>query len=828
MKYTQYLISILFLYSCLGGGGGGSNTTNDSSPVQPTPSGPSYETLKRNYEGNYEYQRQWGLGLINASSAYARGSTGDGVTIGITDSGLDTSHKEIDPERILSGSYLEYDSYKPNTRQKRHGTMVTSIAAGKLSSNDDTPMHGVAFNADVFFVAIQLAEPDDTYDPIDLGDDSSDNDGGSSGPDLSGTDNFFENLFQVFTSRNINIVNNSYGFSGNIADYSQSQIRTNFSKTLAAIAQSNTPNADKTIFVWAAGNAGGYADSDLLDNDGNIKCDQSQDSSGINFCSPEVFPGMTYFIDEIQGHSVAVVSVDDNGVISSFSNRCGLAKDFCIAAPGGAVLGAYPTSDDDYGIYDDTYDCVLDNSCYAQITGTSFASPFVAGALAVLFQHFEGQLGSTEIVTRLFATANDDGIYSNAEIYGHGLIDLEAATNPLGQLSVNVNGNLFGETIPLSVTGLNLYNPILNGAILASLSQKSIIALDELNSPFRIPMISLLAASRLIPQKIDKLAGFSSPRQKIINSYGLELQLIEYAPLKGLDNFNSNYLQSFSDISKSFHLIDTNDGKLLTIGRNDANRYLANNFNNRENYFKNPYLEFSRHGILLSETNDFSEGRFSWVLSLGNPEISIEEIFHEHSSNLNLTFLLEFNNFLPDIQIGWLSEKDRLFGMNASGAMNFSENSNNLYFGIHDSYNFKKIGLNFTAFKGYLQDEDYKNSLIKSANSIETSFYDLGITMKEALWGFDVELNFTKNLYVSNGEIRFNLPVYRDRYYNLYSEDLSIPLKTSNPEMHSKIRLKKEINKKSFYLDLEKISNPYNGSFLTDYTNIGIGYNIRF
>ena len=29
-------------------------------------------------------------------------------------------------------------------------------------------MHGVGFDADILFVAIQLAEPDPDYDPVDL------------------------------------------------------------------------------------------------------------------------------------------------------------------------------------------------------------------------------------------------------------------------------------------------------------------------------------------------------------------------------------------------------------------------------------------------------------------------------------------------------------------------------------------------------------------------------------------------------------------------------------------------------------------------------------
>ena len=65
--------------------------------------------------------------------------------------------------------------------------------------SDITPMHGVAFEADVLFVAIQLAEPDPDYDPVDIGDD--DGSGNVSGaPDFTGIDNFFSQLFEVYNA----------------------------------------------------------------------------------------------------------------------------------------------------------------------------------------------------------------------------------------------------------------------------------------------------------------------------------------------------------------------------------------------------------------------------------------------------------------------------------------------------------------------------------------------------------------------------------------------------------------------------------------------------
>ena len=106
--------------------------------------------------------------------------------------------------------------------------MVSGIAAGQRNGSNYSYTHGVAFDAKVFFVAIQLAEPDPNYDPIDLGDSSGDN-----APDYSGVDNFFEQLFGIFRSNNVDIINNSYGYSGNINDYTEAQVRYAFPKTIA-------------------------------------------------------------------------------------------------------------------------------------------------------------------------------------------------------------------------------------------------------------------------------------------------------------------------------------------------------------------------------------------------------------------------------------------------------------------------------------------------------------------------------------------------------------------------------------------------------------------
>ena len=132
MKQNKTLLfTLFFMLSCGGGGGSAPTPVISQTPIAPiTPPTLSYDELKTQYEGYYEYQGQWGLEVVNASAAYARGATGSGITIGITDSGLDSTHSEISITRLSSDSDLSYSDYTPNTRQQRHGTMVTSVAAG--------------------------------------------------------------------------------------------------------------------------------------------------------------------------------------------------------------------------------------------------------------------------------------------------------------------------------------------------------------------------------------------------------------------------------------------------------------------------------------------------------------------------------------------------------------------------------------------------------------------------------------------------------------------------------------------------------------------------
>ena len=245
--------------------------------------------------------------------------------------------------------------------------------------------------------------------------------------------------------------------------------------------------------------------------------------------------------------------------IASFSNRCGAnSESFCIAAPGVAFIGYSPADlsiafeaalkESDCDETDDDYaDCVLKvrdlaisivfreraetgygagfllapetddyNNGYlppgvSTGRGTSFSAPIVSGALALVKQFFravagcdaqqaeddgdECGLGSDELIARIMATADKRGIYANSKIYGAGLLDLENALTPQGELRL-MSGRSLSESRSFSFSQSGLTPGIAAGdSFRRGWSTKPLAAFDEMNAPFAVSGDGLFAES---------------------------------------------------------------------------------------------------------------------------------------------------------------------------------------------------------------------------------------------------------------------------------------------------------------------------------------------
>ncbi len=411
------------------------------------------------------------LRIVNLPGAYrniykARGESeaarpGKGVTIGFVDSGLDTEHPSF---REDDGKAVEVEYFGTSKDAdignlvSSHGTAVASIAAGARSwcLNDVTnctlnnegglSLEGIAPGANIFMFAFNVDSP-----------------------------NWVHNAGRAIAAafeRNVDILNLSFSEAEGIV--TDARFTGNTDQFLGLVGR-QTDREEKTIFVWSAGNLNGsVCTSPAISSscvDGRIRA-----------TSPNVLAGLPYHVPELKPFWVAVVSTDLNpGEISSFSNRCGVAKEWCIAAPGERIGVAVTSMEGERRI-----------SSIGLRNGTSFSAPIVSGGLALMKQVFRGQISNVELVQRMFATANKDGIYFDTEIYGQGLLDLEKATNPVGTAGFASVGTQF-----LDAEG-TLFSPLYAAQMETSqafgdglekfLAQQEVAAFDSLGAPFWYPL----------------------------------------------------------------------------------------------------------------------------------------------------------------------------------------------------------------------------------------------------------------------------------------------------------------------------------------------------
>ena len=370
-----------------------------------------------------EYRAQGGLDLIKASSMYARGGTGEGVTVGLLDTGATPDHPELAGKYTVVDGFEGLDPIDSNPEFGGHGTYVAGIMAAR---KDDSGMHGVAHEAELASYSLEFDENDDVVD-FELG---------------KATDELRE--------FGVRIVNNSWGkvdvhndhISITIKEVTRQEMDDYFPYGLPAYRRYVEAGG---VQVWAAGNS----------------------------ALPEVsfHAGLPLLVRELERGWLAVVSVDQDGELAYYSQQCGIAAPWCIAAPGGDARDG-----------DGIYSAVPDG--YRHAHGTSVAAPQVSGALAALKSMFPN-LGFQAVRDRILFTADGSGIHADSSVYGQGLLDLDAASRPVGGTLFALGGRDDGPVV--TTQGARLSLPA--GAVSSYLAGEEILVLDGYQrAPFLVPL----------------------------------------------------------------------------------------------------------------------------------------------------------------------------------------------------------------------------------------------------------------------------------------------------------------------------------------------------
>ncbi len=444
----------LLLAACGGGGGGGGAPETVSGNIGTSPDASSALILKAVPDGWETDPDIWAAGTeFGAQPGLADIGAAYGYAAGVTGAGqvvgfIDTG---LDDTHAAFGDGRVVMNDRSGLTftddvQLNHGTSVAGVAT---AAKDDTAIHGVAFNADIAMWSLHMNS---------LG-------------NLTVNNAILANAVNGLQTAGARIINQSWGYKTLLApDLIATQQAFLLGQYPDMIAEMRRGGA---VHVWAAGNEAG-------------------EHVAVTSALPTLFP-------ELAGLNVAVVALDEDGNIATTSNRCGAMAENCLAAPGGASVASaantiVPVAGGGYG--------------YAH--GTSFSAPYISGVLALMMEAFGTQLSTTEYTARLLATADNAGKYANPEIYGRGVVNVQAALSPAGPLNIPIpGGGLIAPSSSFVSSGM------LPEDMLEQLENEDIIVLDSLDTPYKVPLSAFIAPARtdmtqLVPVKQPEPTGTSA------------------------------------------------------------------------------------------------------------------------------------------------------------------------------------------------------------------------------------------------------------------------------------------------------------------------------
>ena len=690
----QWIAGTIGLGLVGGGGSGGGSSGGSSWPSNPI----DYQTT--------EYNAQYGLGNINAANAYARGYTGSGVTVSVLDSPFDTDHPNLQNVFVTG-----YDASSGGTDvtcsgscTSSHGTHVAGIIA---ANKNDSGMHGVAYNAKIKPITIfNSSGVDDTttsqlVNAINAG-------GGSSYAAMN-------NSWGILQVAQIN-------FGGAIGT---KWARIPSTNSIASSIQTAFDNAaSNTVIVFSNGNEGWNSSTGRVYYY-NSSSDASNLTNSLGYSSVNVNTASTYGSlpsskSSLQGKWLTVVALDSSNNIASYSNGCGsIAKAWCISAPGSSI---YSTVD-----LDDS----TESGSYGTKSGTSMAAPHVTAAIAILKQQFPN-LTSTQLVSLLTSTATDLGDAGVDDVYGVGMLNLNAASTPSGMpYIVASNAN------KLQATTNNTY-----------IKSSSAFGKNLENSGFQVGILD--AYNR---------AYVWSPIQESPDN-------IQLNSSNFLDQFKKEKLSSAKIGTNSFLTYKTNEENLL---ENDELKFSYKEddltqsirfLKNTKNYYLDNKIKTLLPKFTYIYSNFYYINQFSNELELTD-EIKILSNFASSKTDQNNN-IVEYSlgakyiseNFANYFSVGNIIEKDKFLGASFEGAYDLSDSTNSSYLSFNTVTSISQDMIFNTNYIKMISKNSFTNSSFANISDVKSDAMQIGFSFKNVFEKSDkINFNYKKPLAVVDGSL---------------------------------------------------------------------------
>lgn len=659
-----------------------------------------------------EYMRSTYNTFLNTSKVYAEGYTGEGVTVGVVGGGVDLFHSEL-YDNIVD-PYNVIDDSSDVRYSRTNGTHIAGLIGAK---KDDKGMHGIAYDANLM--------------PVSMADRENRN-----RMRLGGRGEYLAKAINYSVDNGASIIHTSFNGEydeslNNAKGVSEAEIRLFLPEFMDSI--DNAVEND-TVMVFPVGDGHRQPNPDL----------------------PAMLPA---FVSGIQENWIAVgaLSIGSTSLEESnrsmYTNYCGDARDWCLFAPGSGMLGPSAGEED-----------------YREMNGrTSRPAAVVAGSVALIRQMYP-HMESHEITALLFETA--DKIGWDPHIYGQGILNLERAFQPAGEVSVPQGTTVNGSTASLKSSSLQS-SPAFGDGIAHALSGETMMGLDEYGRGFQFDMANFVGQSNQTTRRdaLNQLKLFGGLEERSITT--IDAGPLSLTTASRLQSDAPGLGQSgYSRMTFGF----TGQGYSIAASLNPD---MGRNFGFREagfgsapmmekSSFNQPHLALmetgyaSSAGFDIGGSSHFRAGAFVGNmapdrLSLFSNTPSVMGAVGEWSSTVA-------DNTIIKASLGAISEEGSLLGTVSRGAFGDQDIKSDTTFGTVGGVFGLRNDISLT-LTGSIGNTNFKqdSGIIQSGSNLITSSFGVGMSKKN-LWNDSdrVSLAVSQPLRVESGKVNLSVPTSRD------------------------------------------------------------------
>ena len=676
------------------GGGGGSTTPVIPDPEYIIPIEP-ISVAAVPLAGTYKQQA-----VTNVDAVWDLGYKGQGITIGVVDSGVNPNHVDFyddngysrinwtdarSIEYILAEDSIVYTyDYRDIDAPDYHGTHVSSIALGRE--------YGVA--------------PEATLLPINVFFDK----GSAYNIAIHEAVNYIASKAPIINASITGMVNLS----------TDGGLSSEFNSYLTTLQ-----TYDSALIV-AAGNGESIGNDNLGDP---IGAEHFNNTTVQNLAIET----------SIENQVLSVIALDDSLVRASFSDYPGSCSDVIGTCSASTITEIQNTFISAPGVFVEAADG-SNTTGTVSYSGTSMATPIVSGGLALLMSAWDS-LTIQQAVKLLKDNANNSFAGYSAAEYGVGILDIRAAFEPSGDLKSTAS---MSSTASFSLTESSASIPASLSGLAELSALKSVAYFDDYNRDYSVDITPAIHIERT---SLDWNKFWVNSQSNLATKVALD----DYALSVSFDNTQYNAIKSFAlqNQDNTFQYFKNSSNSVIET----ANNPLANNFysNNQQDFGATLVMQQAiTPKLALFSAVQEKDNSFSRIQNTQNETLA-------QVQTIGLSYQLT-NNLSLGLSSQLRQEQDSLMGLQGSGTFSFGENNQSQLNTLSLQYAHNDIQLFSQLQQGELLSSNQAPGSYINIEQAEIGQFKLGVMQAlspQTSWGLQT-YNYNSLL---KSDISLTLPV---------------------------------------------------------------------